>query len=203
MERPARRMARLPIGQDRTRRPRWGNAVMEKRKCRCCLREFIPTCGHHAYCSAECRDKRRAEARPIFVRLRNRSGLRHGLHSGQLAPDMKYIEIRLNALRRSLEDGVMEAHGAVGRTHAALIRRAIDWEAHRLKCQRWLKLKADELGPMELLKFSEQMARASTEMSKAVEALKLERDRGNDLLDRLYARPLPRLPLSDNGNGEE
>src|SRR5262249_46390584 len=118
----------------------------------------------------------------------NRNALRHGLKAGKMPDDCAYLEIRLNSLRRTLEDAVLAAYGGVDETRAAIILRAIDWERHRTLCQRWMRLKGKNLPLSDLLRLSEGMAKGSTELSKAIEALGLERDAKEDLMEKLYSR---------------
>jgi hypothetical protein len=103
----------------------------------------------------------------------NRNCLRHGLRSGKLPDDCEYIEWSLNAIRRRLEDAVLAARGEVGLLDAANIQTCIRWERHSALAQRWLRIKGGELAPMEQLKFSREIAKASTERDKALAALGL------------------------------
>ena len=48
--------------------------------------------------------------------------MRHGLTSGQLPKDARYIEWRMNALRRTLEAAVLAARGEVTIPDAAAIQ---------------------------------------------------------------------------------
>lgn len=122
----------------------------------------------------------------------NRNAMRHGLKAGQLPKDAKYIEHRLNAFRRQLEDVVIANRGEVSLTDAAAIQTCLRWERHAYLAQRWLVKAGDSLKPTERLQFSREIARASTERDKALAALKLDRDRADDVLDTLYARlPAP------------
>ena len=106
----------------------------------------------------------------------NRNALRHGLKGGQLPRDAKFIEWRLNAFRRMLEDTVLETRNKVSITDAAHIQSAYRWERHALLAQRWLTKQYDELKPADKIKFSEAVARASDCRDKAIAALKLDRD---------------------------
>ena len=123
-----------------------------------------------------------------------RNNLRHGLKSGQLPPGAKYIEHRLNALRRTLEDALIALNGEVTINNAAHIQSALRWERHAALAQRWLTKQYDELKPADRIKFSESVARASDCRDKAIRALNLDRDNQDNVLDALYSRP--------TGNGD-
>jgi len=103
-----------------------------------------------------------------------RATIRHGLKAGQLPQGCKYIEIRLNIFRRRLEDAVLQTKGNVSLVSAAAIQTALRWERHGALAQRWLRLKANELKPAELLQFSREIARASTERDRALAMLDLD-----------------------------
>ena len=60
----------------------------------------------------------------------NRNGIRHGLRAGKLPLDCAHIEQQINALRRQLEDAVMDARKQVTLTDAACILTATKWERH-------------------------------------------------------------------------
>src|SRR5262245_48448192 len=83
----------------------------------------------------------------------NRNGLRHGLRAGKRPKDAKYIEVRLNMMRRELEDACLAIHKEIGPERASTIRQAIDWERHRCLCQRWFRL--GKLAPADMMKYSE------------------------------------------------
>jgi hypothetical protein len=116
----------------------------------------------------------------------SRTGMRYGLKAGQLPKDCRYIENRVNRLRRSLEDAVVAARSEVSLTDAANIQTAVKWERHGCLAQRWLTKKANELKPMELLQFSRETAKASTERDRAIAALDLDRDDLQDAFKTLY-----------------
>jgi hypothetical protein len=104
----------------------------------------------------------------------NRNALRHGLMAGQLPPDAKYIELRLNKFRRQLEDAVVDAKQEVTLLDAAVIQTCLRWERHAALAQRWLNKAIGTLSPTERLAFSREIARASTERDKALALLKLD-----------------------------
>jgi len=146
--------------------------------------------------TAETTEKRR------FCGKKGRSGpplgscnaIRHGLKAGQLPKDAKYIEWRLNAFRRTLEAAVLAKKNEVTITDAAFIQTAIRWERHGCLAQRWLRKKYEELKPAELLHFSREIAKASTERDRALAALNLGRNASDDAIAALYALPSPSIP---------
>jgi hypothetical protein len=118
----------------------------------------------------------------------NRNAMRHGLRSGKLPLNCVYIERQINKLRRTLEDAVVAAHREVTILHASSIETACKWEMHGALALKWLREQGKNLKPMELLNFSQAIAKASTERDKAIATLKLDRDIKDDILEQLYRR---------------
>lgn len=104
----------------------------------------------------------------------NANAMRHGLKAGKLPKDAKYIEVRLNQFRRTLEQAVLNVRGEVSLPDAACIQTCIRWERHACLAQRWLVKAGDTLKPADKLNFSREIARASAERDKAIAALKLD-----------------------------
>jgi hypothetical protein len=104
----------------------------------------------------------------------NTNAIRHGLKAGKLPRDARYIEHQMNALRRQLEEAVMQAKGEVGLVDAASIQTAVKWERHGALCLRWLRMECNVLKPEQRLTFSREIARASAERDKAIAALNLD-----------------------------
>jgi hypothetical protein len=104
----------------------------------------------------------------------NRNAMRHGLRAGQLPKGAKFIEHRMNAMRRQLEDAVIAAKSEISLQDAANIQTCIKWERHGALAQLWLRKKSSELKPNELLNFSREIADASDKRDKAIERLKLD-----------------------------
>jgi hypothetical protein len=104
----------------------------------------------------------------------NTSGVRHGLTTSALPPGCKHIQISANRLRRQLEGAVLAARGRVSLTDAAIIATALRWERHASLAGRWLRLRAKDMSPGELLQFSRDVARASAERDRAILLLKLD-----------------------------
>lgn len=128
------------------------------------------------------------------------ANLRHGLKAGKLPKDCRYIENQLYGLRRKLEAAVVAAKGDVSLPDAACIQTAIKWERHGALALRWLRLEEANLKPTERLAFSREIARASTERDRALQALGLDRDAKDNIIDALYARA---ISASTNGADHE
>lgn len=124
----------------------------------------------------------------------NRNNMRHGLRAGQLPKDAKYIELRLNAFRRTLEDAVVAAKGSVSLIDAGCIQTCLRWERHACLAQRWLVKAGDTLKPTDRLAFSREIARASAERDKALAALGI--DKKENIWDALYE------PVDEETEGE-
>ena len=122
----------------------------------------------------------------------NTNGMRHGLRAGKLPKDARYIENRLNAFRRTLEQAVLDSRNEVNLTDAACIQTCIRWERHAELAQRWLTKAGDTLKPAERLNFSREIARASAERDKSIAALRIDRDAKDNAIDALYALPGPK-----------
>ena len=100
--------------------------------------------------------------------------------------DAKHLENRINKFRRSLEDRVLELRGSITLAEAAIVQTCLRWERHAALAQRWLTLQGDELTPDDRLKFSREIARASSERDKAIAQLRIDTDKRKDQLDALY-----------------
>ena len=119
----------------------------------------------------------------------NRNALRHGLKSGSLPKDAKYIELRLNNFRRQLEDVVIAVKGEVSLPDAGTIQSCVRWERHACLAHRWLTKQYNELKAIDRLKFSEAIAKASDSRDKAIRTLQLDRDSNDNIIDALYSKP--------------
>lgn len=124
---------------------------------------------------------------------KNRNAMRHGLKSGQLPKDAKYIENRLNTIRRNLEDAVLECKGKISIADAGYIQTAIRWERHAALAHRWLTKQYAKLKPMEQLRFSNEVATASAKRDVAIEMLELDEEQST-VFEALYAKVTPALP---------
>lgn len=105
--------------------------------------------------------------------INNRSAMRHGLSAGKLPKNCRYIELRLNKIRRVLEDAVVQAKGEISVPDAAMIQSAIRWEKHSELCSRWLWLESNDLKAIDKAHFSREIARGSSERDKAIRELGL------------------------------
>ena len=61
--------------------------------------------------------------------MANRNALRHGLRAGKLPVKCQYIEHRINALRRQLEDAVIAVRTEIGIVDAANIN---EYDGHQV-----------------------------------------------------------------------
>lgn len=129
----------------------------------------------------------------------NGCAIRHGIKAGKLPKGCLYIERRANALRRQLEQAVLDARGGVSLVEAAMIQTVCEWEKHAALCQRWLRKQGDTMKPSEFLEFSREIAKARDGRNKALAALKLDRDASEDLLAQLYSRG---AGIAKNGSDE-
>lgn len=121
---------------------------------------------------------------------RNRNGLRHGLTTCALPKGCGWIVRQINELRRALEDAVMQQHGEVRILHAASTQSAVKWERHSMLSLRWLRLKQDDLTNSEVLAFSREAAKASSERDRCLARLSLG-VAVDDVLDSLYIAAVP------------
>jgi hypothetical protein len=106
----------------------------------------------------------------------NANAQRHGMSGGKLPPDCVYIEHRVNALRRRLEEAVTALKGEVNFVDAAAINSVLKWERHGMLAQHWLRHEAENLSVAERLRFSEAIAKASDNRDKNIRALGLDRE---------------------------
>jgi hypothetical protein len=119
---------------------------------------------------------------PAFHGKKGRSGpargndnaARHYLRAGKLPPKLQYVEHRINAFRRHLEEAVAESKGEVSIVDAAAINTACKWERHGLLAQHWLRHEAENLSVDQRLKFSAEIAKASDNRDKNLRALGLD-----------------------------
>jgi len=104
----------------------------------------------------------------------NRNNMRHGLRGSKLPKGCKYIEHRVNALRRQVEDALMATKGSISITDAAAVNSILKWERHGLLAAHWLRHQVDTLSALERLKFSEAIAKASDNRDKALRSLGID-----------------------------
>ena len=104
----------------------------------------------------------------------NTNAVRHGLKGGKLPKGCQYIEHRVNALRRQVEEAVLDVKGEITLVDAAMVNSILKWERHGLLAQHWLRHEADKLSASDRLRFSEAIARASDNRDRAIKALGLD-----------------------------
>lgn len=101
-------------------------------------------------------------------------GLRAELRVGKLPRKLQYVEHRINAFRRKLEEAVVQSKGEVSIPDAAAINTACKWERHGLLAQHWLRHEAEKLSAGDRLKFSEAIAGSSDKRDKNIRLLGLD-----------------------------
>src|SRR5262245_37128727 len=75
----------------------------------------------------------------------NTNAQRHGLTGGQLPKGCKYIENRVNALRRQVEAAIVALKGEISLVDAAAVNSILKWERHGMLAAHWLRKEADKL----------------------------------------------------------
>ena len=131
--------------------------------------------------------------------LGNSNAVRHGMKGSKLPAGCKYIEHRVNSLRRQVEEALIAIKGEINIVDAAAVNSVLKWERHGLLAAHWLRHEINKLSATDRLKFSEAIAKASDSRDRAIRSLGLDRDVKDNILNALYARlPAP----SNNGNGD-
>lgn len=113
--------------------------------------------------------------------------LRHGLKLGKLGKDCRYLENRINEIRRNLEAAVAQCHGSVSIEHAAYIQTSLRWEMHSALAQRYLTKDGAKLSPTDKLYFSKEIANASANRDRAISMLELGEGK-TSVIEALYAK---------------
>lgn len=108
----------------------------------------------------------------------NENARKHGLYSGSIGRGNGWIRRACATFQVALEAAVIDARGEVNIRDAAAIQTAIRWERHAQLAQKWLRLNP-ELEVEKKLHFSREVARASSERDKALDALRLPAGRGS------------------------
>ena len=104
----------------------------------------------------------------------NTNAVRHGMVGSKLPEGCRYIEHRVNALRRNMEQALLELRGEINIVDAATINSILKWEKHGLLASHWLRHQIDTLSALERLKFSEAIAKASDARDRNIRALGLD-----------------------------
>ena len=107
----------------------------------------------------------------------NTNAIRHGMRGSKLPDGCKYIEGRVNALRRMVEQALIAQKGEIGIVEAAAVNSILKWERHGLLAAHWLRHEADKLSASDRLKFSEAIAKASDNRDKAIRSLNLDAEK--------------------------
>ena len=105
---------------------------------------------------------------------KNRNSIRHGMQSGMLPKNCRYIEVRLNVFRRTIEDALLKSKGEISIVDAARINSAVKWEKMGMLATRWIRIEGDNLKPLDKLKFAEAVAKASDNRDRALKELGLD-----------------------------
>lgn len=117
----------------------------------------------------------------------NTNAIRHGLTGGKLPKGCQYIEHRVNALRRQVEQALIDLKGEINIVDAAAVNSILKWERHGLLAAHWLRHQVDELSAADRLRFSEAIAKASDARDKSIRALGLDRDTEAETVKLLYS----------------
>lgn len=122
----------------------------------------------------------------------NLNGAKNGariqrLTLGDLPVTMRRQTANARKYRRDLEQLVLETKGEVNTTDAHLIDEAAAGEVHASICRWLLRTKLKEMSVSDVLKCSEQIAKAKANRNRAVERLGLDRHE-EDELKALYDR---------------
>lgn len=107
---------------------------------------------------------------------------------GELPKTMRRQTQQARKYRRGLEALVVEAKGEVTATDAHLIDEAAAAEVHASVCRWLLRTRLDSMSASDIARCSEQIVKAKTARNRAVERLRLDRDRMDDAIEALYSR---------------
>jgi hypothetical protein len=102
------------------------------------------------------------------------NNLRHGMKGSKLPAGCKYIEGRVNNLRRQVEEALIAIKGEINILDAAAVNSILKWERHGLLASHWLRHEIKKLSATDRLKFSEAIAKASDNRDKAIRSLGLD-----------------------------
>jgi hypothetical protein len=110
----------------------------------------------------------------VYSRVGVDYGMRHGMKAGKLPKGCKYIEIRVNELRRQVEAEVVALKGEINLLDAAAINSIVKWERHGLLAAHWLRHEIGSLSASDRLRFSEAIAKASDARDRNIKLLGLD-----------------------------
>jgi hypothetical protein len=124
----------------------------------------------------------------------NLNGWKHGGHAKRLLPlqrlpkGCQWIGSQLLVLRAGLEADVVQTHGMVSTTNAALIKSACLHEQHVLFCQRDLRALSPKITLSERLSLIAMISKETDARDRCIEKLKLDTD-PQTIMAGLYALP--------------
>ena len=132
--------------------------------------------------------------------LLNRNSVTHGLRMklSSLPPKCGHIKRQASELVRAIE-GALEARAIqVGPYEATVIAAVARHHRHAALCARWLRL-GEDLSPADKLRFSAEVARASTEMVKLLERIGLHKGHDGQTFDvaAVIGTPCPTVGEDD------
>ena len=109
----------------------------------------------------------------------NKHALKHGgfasFTTGRLPKGCAYVQRTVNALRRVLEQAVVDRHGDLSTYHAATVQTACRHECRALLWQRWLRERAATMATMELLAVTKEIAAASDARDRCLRSLGIDK----------------------------
>lgn len=112
----------------------------------------------------------------------NRNALVHGKYAylavGRLPPGASYIRRLLGAFQRATEAAVVEAHGEIPLTKAALIQSAVRHEGRAQLLTRWLR--ESDLSLAERLAVLKEIGGATDARDRCLKLLDLDRQDAHD-----------------------
>lgn len=119
----------------------------------------------------------------------NQNAVKHGLRmaTNSLPKGCARIRRERNQMRTALEGAVLAVHGTISVYRAAVIQTASRWATHAALCARWLRLADSNLPHGERLNYSREVARASSERDKCIQALGLDEAESERLRRELYS----------------
>lgn len=131
---------------------------------------------------------------------KNGNALRHGLHGSKMPDGCAYIENRVNAIRRTLEELVLARKGEVSFTDAATINSVLKHERAGLLATHWLRTEGETLKTIDKLKFNDVISRSSDNRDKSIRLLEL--DKQTDQWAFLDQPKLIESITADTSNGD-
>jgi hypothetical protein len=123
----------------------------------------------------------------------NQNATKHGLRSSlvlvAVPPKAKWVKVLMAAFRRDLEAAVVERHGEITVTKAALVNSATRHETIAQLAGRMLKLSGDDLKAETKLAIMDRIGRATDARDRCIRALDLEATPGS-AWDAYFSSPI-------------